>query len=116
MLNKEAAIKPHDLDLREIENKIDVIARKYRPEKIMLFGSCAKGQSSAASDADLLVIMNTERSTWDLAVEISLAVKHSFPMDILVRTPQEIADRLALGDFFMQSIMEHGKVLYERVG
>jgi len=115
MLTKEAAIKPRDLDMREIENKVEVIARKYRPEKIVLFGSYAKGKPSSASDVDLLVIMDTQRSNWDLAVEISLAVKHSFPMDIIVRTPQEIANRLALGDFFVQNIMAHGKVLYERV-
>lgn len=49
-------------------------------------------------------------------MEISLAVKHAFPMDIIVRTPQEIASRMALGDFFIQTIMEQGKVIYERVG
>lgn len=102
--------------MREIENKVAVIARKYQPKKIVLFGSYAKGKPSPASDVDLLVIMDTQRSTWDLAVEISLAIKHSFPIDIIVRTPQEIASRLAHGDFFIQNIMEQGKVLYEHVG
>lgn len=35
-------------------------------------------------------------------------------MDILVRTPQEIAKRLEYGDFFISDIMEKGKVVYER--
>ncbi len=36
------------------------------------------------------------------------------PMDVIVRTPQEVETRLALGDFFIQEILARGKVLYER--
>jgi predicted nucleotidyltransferase len=104
------------IDMKEIRNKVKAITEKYEPEKIILFGSCAAGNTTSASDVDLLIIMNTNRSTWDLAVEISSTLKHSFPMDILVRTPQEIARRLKYGDFFIRDIMEKGKVLYERTG
>ena len=104
------------IDTIAINDHVETIAKKFLPEKIMLFGSYAKGNHAPHSDIDLLVIMDTEQSTWDLAVEISLAVKHSFPMDIVVRTPKEIARRLRLGDFFIQSVMENGKVLYERTG
>lgn len=115
MTTKETKTQTPYIHMREIESKVEIIARKSRPEKIVLFGSYAKGEPKPASDVDLLVIMDTQRPIWDLAVEISLAVKHTFPMDIIVRTPQEIAERLALGDFFIQSIMKQGKVLYERV-
>ena len=103
------------INISEINDKVQVIVRKYSPDKIMLFGSYAKGNPSPDSDVDLLVIIDTKQSTWELAVEISLALKHSFPMDIIVRTPQEIARRLKYGDFFIKNIMENGKVLYERV-
>jgi len=103
------------ISINEINDKAQVIVSKYKPDKIMLFGSYANGDPSPDSDVDLLVIIDTKKSTWDLAVEISLALKHSFPMDILVRTPQEIARRLKHGDFFIRNIMENGKVLYERV-
>lgn len=116
MITKEPTPRTPRIDMHEIESKVGVIALKYRPEKIVLFGSYANGKPNPASDVDLLVIMDTKRPTWDLAVEISLAVKHTFPIDIIVRTPQEIAERLTLGDFFIQSIMKHGKVLYERAG
>jgi len=102
------------INISEINDKVRTIVNKFRPDKIMLFGSYAKGNPSFESDVDLLVIMDTKQSTWDLAVEISLAVKHSFPMDIIVRTPQEIARRLQYGDVFIKNIMETGRILYER--
>ena len=102
------------INMSEINDKVQVIVTKFQPDKIILFGSYAKGNPSPDSDVDLLVIMNTTQSTWDLAVEISLALKHSFPLDILVRTPQEIARRLKHGDFFIRDILENGKVLYEQ--
>jgi predicted nucleotidyltransferase len=104
------------INISEINDKVRTIVNKYSPDKIVLFGSYAKGNSGINSDVDLLVIMDTKQSTWDLAVEISLAVKHTFPMDIIVRTPQEIARRLQYGDVFITSIMENGKILYERAG
>lgn len=110
----EPIIGQHHIDIVEINDKAQTIVNKFRPDKIILFGSYAKGNPSFASDVDLLVIMDTKQSTWDLAVEISLAVKHTFPMDIIVRTPQEIANRLRDGDVFITNIMETGKVIYER--
>lgn len=105
---------PRQINMSEISDQVQVNVGKFRPDKIILFGSYAKGNPGPNSDVDLLVIVNTRQSTWDLAVEISLALKHSFPMDILVRTPREIARRLKYGDFFIRNILENGKVLYER--
>ena len=115
MPRSEAINVQYRTTINEINDKVQVIVRKYRPDKIILFGSHAQGKTSPDSDVDLLVIIDTEQATWDLAVEISLALKHSFPMDIIVRTPQEIARRLKYGDFFIKNIIEQGKVLYERV-
>jgi hypothetical protein len=42
-----------------------------------------------------------------------LKIRPPFPMDLLVRTPEKINERLMLGDPFIQSIVEKGKVLYE---
>ena len=100
--------------LPEIDDKLKVIVRKYHPEKIILFGSYARGNVNKDSDVDLLVVIDTKQSTWDLAVEISLVLKHSKPIDIIVRTPQEIARRLKFGDFFIKNIMDEGQILYER--
>ncbi len=102
--------------MEEIKDKVLTIAEKFNPDKIILFGSYASGTAIPDSDVDLLVIMDTDQPARDLSVKISLLFKHSFPMDIIVRTPREIATRLAEGDFFLKEILENGKVLYERAG
>jgi hypothetical protein len=62
---------------------------------------------------DLLVIMPTERDPVDESVAIRLAIRPPFPVDLLVRTPEAIERRLAIGDPFIRGILQHGKVLYE---
>jgi len=62
----------------------------------------------------LLVIL--EKKPDDIEIEVALSVPHKFPMDILVRSPQELADRLQLGDTFLRDIIEQGITLYERPG
>jgi len=70
--------------MREIGALSRRIARRFRPRRIILFGSYARGQATPDSDVDLLV-----------------------------RTPQEIRRRLAMGDTFLRDVLENGKVPYE---
>jgi len=114
MLQAELTIDWSLIDIKKIEAQALAIAQEYQPEKIILFGSYATGNPTPDSDVDLLIILDTKESTWELSVKISLMLKHSYPMDIIVRTPQDIAKRLRHGDFFIMDIMENGKVLYER--
>lgn len=90
------------------------IARKFDPIKVVLFGSYGRGLAHPRSDVDLLVILEEGRSGMDPEIEVAAGIAHPFPMDILVRTPQQIADRLRLGDSFFRDIIEKGVVLYER--
>jgi uncharacterized protein len=99
----------------ELPAAVQRIAQALQPEKIILFGSYAYGKPTPDSDVDLLVIMKTMASQ----VERSLAVARLlrprvFPVDILVRTPDEIERALRSGDFFIQEILSRGHVLYER--
>lgn len=116
MSSSEQTIRKRTISMREIGEKVQSIVQKYRPAKVILFGSSARGDASQDSDVDLLVIIDTEKSTWDLAVDISSSLRHSFPMDIVVRTPRDIEKRLKAGDFFVKDIIENGKILYERTG
>jgi predicted nucleotidyltransferase len=100
----------------EIKAQSQRIAEKFNPEKIILFGSYANGRSTPESDVDLLIIVNSNRPVRDISVEISLFLDHAFPLDIIVKTRQEIERRLSFGDFFIEDIIDKGKVLYERVG
>lgn len=88
------------------------IAERFRPDKIILFGSYAYGTPGADSDVDLLVVMPA-RNQLDQAVKIRLALDAPFPMDLIVRTPKKLQERLDRGDLFTTHIVANGKVLYE---
>ena len=91
------------------------IAQALDPERIILFGSYAYGKPTPDSDVDLLVVMNTPAQRAERYLLVSrLLIPRPFAVDILVRTPQEIEQARAVGDFFIEEIVAHGKVLYER--
>ena len=97
----------------EIQKLCDQIAREFHPDRILLFGSHAYGEPTEDSDVDLLVVMPFKGSSRQQAVNIRSRIDTAVPLDLLVRTPEEISERLALGDFFMRDVTENGKVLYE---
>ena len=91
------------------------IVKRFRVEKIVLFGSYAKGAPNPDSDVDLLVVMESKEPMSQRIRRVTEVAKVRFlPMDILVRTPAEIDERLAKGDFFIAEILNQGKVLYQR--
>ena len=101
-------------------NKIDAFARevaeKFKPEKIVLFGSYAHGQPTEDSDVDLLVVMEHKGKSSEQALAIRRAVRRSFPLDLIVKTPRETKARLKQHDVFITSAMTQGRTLYERAG
>lgn len=105
---------PHVAPMSAIRRFARQIARQFHPDKIILFGSYANGNPTPDSDVDLLVIMPT-RNQIEQAVRIDEAIdERGFPLDLLVRTPKTLADRLRWGDSFLREIMDRGKVLYEK--
>lgn len=100
--------------IREAAQKI---ADYAKPQKIILFGSFAYGDPTPDSDVDFLIIAESPQSPRVLAREISeILYPRPFPVDILVRSPAEIARRVELGDCFILEILKKGKILYERPG
>lgn len=102
------------IPMRAIRDVVKQIAEKFQPEKIILFGSYAYGRPRPESDVDLLVIMDTPLRNRQQAAQIGRAIEYHFGLDLLVRSPQQLAERLALGDFFLQEVLEKGKVVYAR--
>ncbi|MEW5946694.1 MAG: nucleotidyltransferase domain-containing protein [bacterium] len=92
-------------------NKIaDRIVERFKPVKIILFGSRAWGGSSLDSDVDLFVIMESEERPAKRAVMVRNACPPKFlPMDVLVRTPEEVRKRLEMRDAFIESIIGYGE-------
>jgi predicted nucleotidyltransferase len=101
------------VSLKEIREIAKRIARDFQPERIILFGSHARGTSTAASDVDLLVVMRVKGRRSAKAVEILEKIRPRFGVDMLVRTPEEVRQRLSWNDFFLRDIIEKGRVLYE---
>ncbi|UOF90378.1 nucleotidyltransferase domain-containing protein [Fodinisporobacter ferrooxydans] len=80
-------------------------------EKIILFGSRARGEAKQDSDFDFLVIMDTDLSPLKRNVEIRKVGRvKGYPMDFLVRTPEEMAN----GFIMQKEIAAEGVVVYER--
>jgi uncharacterized protein len=98
--------------MRDIRRAAGSIARKFRPDRITLFGSYAYGRPNEHSDVDLLILMDGNR-VHDRAILIREQIEFGFPVDLLVRSPVEFKRRVALGDCFLKEIQEKGKILYE---
>jgi predicted nucleotidyltransferase len=98
---------------RQIRAYAKQIGRHFRPHRIILFGSYAYGKPTQDSDVDLLVVVPHNGLGAQKATEIRLKLRAPFPMDLLVRSPRKIRQRLAMGDFFIRQILEKGEVLYE---
>jgi uncharacterized protein len=97
----------------EIASITRQIIDKYHPIKIILFGSAAKGEFGPDSDADFLVIKkDTPLYGLDRIRQLSRMIERNIPTDFIVYRPEEIEERLRLGDPFLKSIMQEGKILY----
>ena len=101
------------IDAAQIRRVSEEIARRFRPERIILFGSYAYGIPTEDSDVDLLVVMPFEGRTAKQAIEIRSAVYAGFPMDLIPITPERLKYRLEIEDFFLREVVEKGRVLYE---
>jgi predicted nucleotidyltransferase len=108
-----ASIIKHMIEFSQIKAVGNQIAEHFHPQRIILFGSYADGHPTEDSDVDLLVIMPIKKSSVDQSVEIRMAIRPPFPVDLLVRSAEKVEERLKLGDSFMRSILQKGKVLYE---
>jgi uncharacterized protein len=88
------------------------IAEQFSPHRIVLFGSYARGTATEDSDVDLLVILDHDERNPEKAIEILQAVQPHVPVDLVVRTPAEVEQRLAWNDFFLRDVLTEGRTLY----
>ena len=98
---------------KEIKDITDQIVDKYKPEKVILFGSAARGEFTPDSDLDILIIKrDTPYYGIDRMREISRMIERRVATDFLVYRPEEIEKRLKMGDPFIKAVFKEGKVLY----
>lgn len=100
----------------DVKRLVAAIRRRYRPRRIILFGSAAQKGRKRIHDLDLLIIKATRASHARRGAEIYRAigdVRCSYSVDAIVYTPGEFEERLALGDSFIRRIATDGRVLYD---
>jgi predicted nucleotidyltransferase len=99
----------------ELDRIVPIIIDKYRPEKIILFGSLAEGRVHETSDLDLAIIKETDRRFLDRMLDVDLLARPWVGVDFFVYTPKEFESKVAEGEsFFTDEILGKGRVLYER--
>jgi uncharacterized protein len=111
----QKAPKRTRIPMRTIRALAKIIAEKFNPEEIILFGSHAYGRPHAWSDVDILVVMETPKGEVKTIMEISDSLPPlPFSVDIIARSRSVINKRKNSGDFFLREITKKGKVLYAR--
>ena len=88
------------------------LVRKFAPQKVILFGSLARGDARWDSDADILVVMPFEGRHLAMIREIRRACPSRFPLDLLVRRPEEIEERYRGGDPIVREAIDYGELLH----
>ena len=98
---------------KEVQNITQQLIAKYKPQKIILFGSAARGEFGPDSDLDFFIIKEkTPYRGVERIREVDQIIKTALPCDFLVVKPHEVENRLQLGDPFIKTILQEGKVLY----
>jgi predicted nucleotidyltransferase len=93
---------------------VDRIVQKFHPEKIILFGSWARGEAREDSDLDLLVVLSRVDHKRKAAIEILRAL-NGLPIskDVIITTRQEIEERGQTIGYILRPALKEGKVIYE---
>ena len=107
------AVKRTGISQATICTVIETIAERARPEKIVIFGSCARGKAGPGSDLDLLVIMNSDLPRYKRAAPLRLLFDPApCPIDILVFTPEEVKRWNGTINHIVTEVLEKGVVAY----
>jgi len=97
----------------EIETIVEQIIQKYRPMKIILFGSAGRGEYDEVNDLDFLIIKkDVPLCGLDRMRELDGLIERNIAADMLVYRPDEFDERIKLGDPFIKTILREGRVLY----
>nr|MDO8080135.1 nucleotidyltransferase domain-containing protein [Candidatus Freyarchaeota archaeon] len=98
---------------------VEKLKSENKPLKIILFGSYAYGNPKEDSDIDLLILKKTNERRVDRVVHVKRIIynpRREIPVSPLVYTPEELEERLRIGDDFVEEIIRKGVVLYESEG
>ena len=115
-MNLDPQLQTDKITPELIDYIVERIVREIQPEKIILYGSSARGDFRKDSDLDLFIIKDGEESSRMLGRKIrSLFRGRRFSLDVRVRNPLEVEWNFrAQNPFYLHHIFKQGKVLYDR--
>ena len=104
------------IDRTTIQAVAKLIAERFDPEQIILFGSYARGNAGYHSDIDLLVVLRSLDNWPKRGNPIRRAIGEKFilPVDVLVITPDRLAEQSNNPYSFVNTALESKEILYER--
>jgi predicted nucleotidyltransferase len=103
------------IDSSTLEEIIDRIKVRFRPEKIILFGSYATGETTEESDLDLLIVAETDLPARERFPVLSrLLGDYPVAFDVIMKTPEEYQRRRSVVNHIVCFADKYGKVVYER--
>lgn len=105
----------HEESKERIQEMVRRIVSNFRPDKVVLFGSYARGTAGPDSDVNLLVIMPISRPKRELRINIRMQL-HGLGMakDIIVATPREFEAYRDIPGTVIRAAHLEGKTLYDR--
>jgi len=99
---------------QELSRCLDVLKTKGNPEKVILFGTMAKGGVHEWSDIDLVVVEETSLPFYQRLRRFRKLLRPQVAMDVIVYTPVEFENMRRERTFIKDEVIDNGKVLYER--
>lgn len=98
---------------QQLKQVLQQIKDRYRPQKIICFGSIVSGKTHRWSDADIIIIKNTPKRFFDRIQEVSSLIDHIIPLDLLVYTPKEFQEMSEWNHFIKNEVIKKGQLVYE---
>lgn len=98
---------------QQLDTIVAEIVKNYKPEKVILFGSAARGTMNQDSDFDFFIVKSdVPYRGIDRYYDLMKRIRYRHASDFLICTPVEVKKRMMLGDPFIRDIMTQGRVLY----
>jgi predicted nucleotidyltransferase len=109
-----SAVKLVRESFKRVEPIVKLIVESYHPQRVILFGSQARGNATSESDYDLLIVAPSEIPRWQRTAPVyRLLAGTGIAKDIVWWTPEEIAEWRGVKSHFINTVLQEGQVLYE---
>jgi predicted nucleotidyltransferase len=116
MLRPSSSLSRQDPKVaKRVESCVKKLIKAFKPEKIILFGSYARGETVNSNTLDLMIIADTDLRFFDRIKKALKSCSGGEPaIEPLVYTPKEFDHLLSQGEGFLEDALEEGIVVYDK--